>query len=130
MSLDLFWLVCTALLSTLIPAVYLTGRVQTAGGTQWAFGNRETELKVPDWTARAIRAHNNLTENLAPFAILVIAAHLAGKSGGLTAMGAAIFFWARVAHLAIYTAGIIGLRTLVFFVGTAGEIMILVALFS
>jgi uncharacterized MAPEG superfamily protein len=129
MAPDLFWLVCTALLSLLIPSVYLIGRVQTPGGTQWAFGNRDTHLPVPAWTERALRAHANLTENLAPFAILVLTAHAAGKSSELTAMGAAIFFWARVAHVAVYTAGIIGLRTLVFFVGAVGEVMILIALF-
>jgi hypothetical protein len=112
MAPDLFWLVCTALLSLLIPSVYLIGRVQTPGGTQWAFGNRDTHLPVPAWTERA-----------------VLTAHAAGKSSELTAMGAAIFFWARVAHVAVYTAGIIGLRTLVFFVGAVGEVMILIALF-
>ena len=129
MAGDLFWLVCTALLSVFLPMLYLVGRSQTPGGIDWAFGNRDTALAVPAWTDRAIRAHANLTENLAPFAILVIVAHLAGKSGDLTALGAAIFFWARLAHIIVYAAGIIYLRTLVFFIGSAGEILILIALF-
>ena len=70
-----------------------------------------------------------MTENLAPFAVLVLVAHLAGKSGEATALGAMIFFWARLAHVIVYTAGVIYLRTLVFFVAAIGEIMILVALF-
>jgi uncharacterized MAPEG superfamily protein len=129
MSGDLFWLVCTALLSLLFPTVYLIGRVQTPGGQAWAFGNRDRPLAVPEWTARAIRAHENLTENLAPFAIFVLAAHAAGKSSDMTALGAEIFFFARLAHFLVYTAGIVYLRTLVFFVATVGEVMILVALF-
>ena len=129
MTGDLFWLVCTGILALLIPTVYLVGRNQAAGGLTWGFGNRDTRLAVPAWTERALRAHANLTENLAPFAIFVLAAHAAGKSSDLTALGAAIFFWARVAHVAVYTAGIIYLRTLVFFVGSIGEIMILIALF-
>ena len=32
---------------------------------------------LPEWAARAERAHYNAIENLAPFAVLVIAAHLA-----------------------------------------------------
>jgi len=67
---------------------------------------------------------------LAPFAILVLAAHLSGKTGHLTAMGAAIFFCARLAHALVYTAGIIGVRTVVFFIGTLGEILILAGLFG
>jgi uncharacterized MAPEG superfamily protein len=129
MSPDLFWLACTALLSLAIPVIYLTGRVQTPDGVRWAFGNRDTTLAVPAWAARAERAHANLTENLAPFAALVLVASLAGKSGSLTATGAAMFFWARVAHVLVYTAGIVGLRTVVFFVGAVGEILIAIALF-
>jgi uncharacterized MAPEG superfamily protein len=129
MAGDLFWLVCTALLSLLIPTVYLVGRTQTPGGLAWAFGNRDTKLTTPAWAERAVRAHANLTENLAPFAIFVLAAHAAGKSNDTTALGAAIFFWARVAHLAVYAAGIVYLRTLVFAVGVIGEVMILMQLF-
>ena len=129
MAGDLFWLVCTALLSLVLPTIYLVGRVQTPGGQAWAFGNRDTSLAVPGWTARAIRAHDNLTENLAPFAIFVLVAHAAGKSSGTTELGAMIFFFARVAHFLVYTAGIVYLRTFVFFIGTVGEVMILIALF-
>jgi len=128
MTADVFWLVCTALLSSAIPVIYLSGRVQTPGGVQWAFGNRDSALTVPAWAERAQRAHVNLTENLAAFAILVLAAQISGKSGSLTAFGAAIFFWARVAHVLVYTAGIVGVRTLVFFIGTFGEVLILTAL--
>jgi len=127
---DLWMLVYSGLLSLLIPVIYLTGRVQTPGGMQWAFGNRDTTLKIPDWAERAQRAHANLTENLAPFAILVLVAHASGHANSTTAVGAQMFFWARVAHLIIYTAGITVLRTLVFFVGAAGEVLILVQLFS
>jgi uncharacterized MAPEG superfamily protein len=60
------------------------------------------------------------------FAILVLVAHLSGQANDLTALGARIFFWARVAHIIVYTAGIVGLRTLVFGAGLAAEILILV----
>lgn len=129
MSTDLFMLVCTAILAMTIPTIYLVGRIQTSGGMQWALGNRETPLEVPAWAERAQRAHLNLTENLAPFAALVIVAHLTGTAGSLSALGATLFFWARVAHVLVYTAGLIGVRTAVFFVGVFGEILILVQLF-
>jgi uncharacterized MAPEG superfamily protein len=66
---------------------------------------------------------------LAPFAILVIVAHLTGKANSTTALGATLFFWARVAHAATYLAGIIYARTAAFFVGVVGELMILSQLF-
>ena len=69
---------------------------------------------VPEWAARAQRAHLNLLQNLAPFAILVLVAQVSGKANATTALGETIFLWARVAHAAICIAGIKYLRTLVF----------------
>ena len=129
MTTDLTMLVWTALLCLSIPVIYLAGEFQTPGGLEWGLGNRTEPLKLPEWAARAKRAHLNLIENLAPFAIFVLAAHVSGKANGMTALGAEIFFCARVAHVAVYTAGIIGLRTAVFFIGTAGELLILIQLF-
>ena len=129
MTTDLMMLVGTALLCLSIPGVYLVGEVQTPGGFEWGLGNRAAPLQLPEWAARAKRAHYNLVENLAPFAILVLVAQVSGKANGMTALGAEIFFLARVAHVAVYTAGITGLRTAVFFVGTAGELLILFQLF-
>lgn len=130
MTTDLWMLVWTALLGLLMPAVYLVGRTQAPGGMEWALGNRNQPLEIAPWTARAIRAHHNLTENLAPFAILVLVAHVTGRANGMTALGATIFFWARVAHFAVYTAGLIGVRTAVFFLGAFGELLILFQLWG
>lgn len=129
MTTDLMMLVCTAVLCLLIPAIYLAGEFQTPGGLEWGLGNREKPLTLPEWAARAKRAHLNLIENLAPFTILVLVAQVSGKANGMTALGAEIFFLARVAHVAVYTAGLVGVRTAVFFIGTAGELLILLQLF-
>ena len=118
-------LVWSALLSLLMPTVYLAGRSSVPGGLAWGFGNRDVPLPVGAWVRRAERAHANLVENLAPFAILVLVAHVAGKANATTALGATLFFWGRVAHAAVYVAGIPYVRTAAFFVGTAGELLIL-----
>jgi uncharacterized MAPEG superfamily protein len=125
MTTDLSMLVWSGLLCVLLPTVYLVGRSSQPGGLAWGFGNRDVPLAVPDWVRRAERAHANLVENLAPFAILVLVAHVAGKANATTALGATLFFWGRVAHAAVYVAGIPYLRTAAFFVGTVGELMIL-----
>lgn len=125
MTTDLWMLVWTVVLAIVFPFIYAPGRLMSSGGAAWAFGNRDQDLAVPDWTARAVRAHLNLTENLAPFAILVIVAHLTGKANSTTALGATLFFWGRVAHALTYTAGLIYVRTIVFFIAAIGELMIL-----
>lgn len=128
MTTDLWMLVLTGLWGSLIPLLYLVGRLQANGGFTWAFGNRETALEVAPWVSRTVRAHHNLTENLAFFAILVLVAHVTGKANELTALGATMFFFARVAHTLIYALGTIYLRTVAYFVGVAGEILILLQL--
>ena len=130
MSSDLWMLVATGLLASIIPLIYGAGRIKVPGGLAWAFGNRDNPLEVAPWVSRAVRAHQNLTENIGPFAILVVTAHLAGKANAATALGAALFFYGRVAHLITYTAGLVYVRTAVFFVAVAGEIAILVQLFK
>ncbi|MBU6458119.1 MAG: MAPEG family protein, partial [Bradyrhizobium sp.] len=57
-------------------------------------------------------------------------AHITGKSNDTTAAGAAIFFWARVAHLIVYVAGLKYVRTIAWFGGWAGGVMILMQLFK
>lgn len=128
MTTDLWMLVLTGLLASVMPLVYGAGRVGVPGGVGWAFGNRETPMSFAPWVGRAVRAHANLTENIGPFAILVLVAHVAGKANGATALGATLFFWGRVAHLVTYAAGLIYVRTAAFLVAAAGEIIILVQL--
>lgn len=129
MTTDLWCLVWTAVLAVLIPNIYLVGRMQAPGGMEWMLGNRDTPLEAAAWVGRAVRAHANLLEGLTPFAVLVLVAHVAGKANGWTALGAEMFLVARIAHFAIYSAGVPGLRTLAFTVGVAGELLILLQLF-
>jgi uncharacterized MAPEG superfamily protein len=131
MTTDLWMLVWTAMLCLTIPVVYASGRLSSPGGLAYGVGNRDGDppSAEPAWVGRAVRAHANLVENLAVFAILVLVAHVAGKANAATAYGAVLFFWARVAHFVVYTLGIPWVRTVAFGVGIAGEIMILRQLF-
>ena len=65
-----------------------------------------------------------MIENLVLFAALVLIAAVAGKANATTAMGAMIFFWARLAYAVIYLIGIPWLRTLAWFVSVIGMAMI------
>ncbi len=125
MTTDLFMLTMTAVLNLLIPVVYGYAQSTAPGGLEYGTGNRDEPFPLPAYGERAKRAHTNLTENLAPFAVLVLVAHLTGLANSTTALGATIFFLARVAHALTYIFGIKVVRTIVFFIGIAGEIMIL-----
>lgn len=123
-------LVATAVLCVATTCIYGAGRFMQAGGAVWAAGNREHDFPVPGWVARAVKAHANLVENLAPFAILVLVAHVSGKSSAATALGASIFFWCRAAHLVAYVAGWKYLRSVLWFAAWGGASLILLALFK
>jgi uncharacterized MAPEG superfamily protein len=130
LTTDLRMLVYTGVLALSLPMVYLIGRTRTPGGLKWGLGNRGEAMQFPAWSERAHRAHANLVENLAPFAILVLVAHLSGQANDLTALGARIFFWARVAHAAVYIAGVTGVRSLIFIASIAAEILIMLQILA
>jgi uncharacterized MAPEG superfamily protein len=75
-------------------------------------GNRDDLPPPTRFQARAQRTVNNHIENLVIFAPLLIAAVLAHRTGSWTALGAQLYFWGRLAHAALYLAGIAGVRTL------------------
>jgi uncharacterized MAPEG superfamily protein len=128
MTTDLWMLVLSAVLCLLLPLPYLVARGTTPGGAAWGLGNREEDFRFAAWAGRAERAHRNLVENLAPFAILVLVAHVTGRANATTALGATLFFWGRLLHAVIYLAGIPYLRTAVFFVSIVGDVLILLQL--
>ena len=108
----------------LILASMIRVRGWTFPGLLQAFSNRD---KVPDassFAARAERTAYNTLENFVLFAALALAAHAAGATGQRAEMGAEIFFWARIAYIPIYFAGIPFLRTGVYFISIAGLGMI------
>jgi uncharacterized MAPEG superfamily protein len=93
-------------------------------GMMVAFGNREAVVAPLGLGGRADRAANNQIEAMAMFLALVLAASIAGKAPQ-AAMGATVFFWARVVYWPVYLAGIPVLRTLVWLVSIVGLILIL-----
>jgi uncharacterized MAPEG superfamily protein len=91
-------------------------------------GNRENLPAIEGWAGRAQRAHRNMLESLVIFAALVLVAQLAGKTNGVTAFGAKLFFWSRLAYAPVYVIGIPWLRTGLWGVSFAGLLQILTQL--
>lgn len=99
-------------------------------GLKWNAGNRDGDAKpLTGVAARAGRASQNFLETFPFFAVAVLAVVLAHRNTGHTALGAQIYFWARVAYWPIYAAGIPYLRTAVWIVAFWGFLQVLEALF-
>jgi uncharacterized MAPEG superfamily protein len=128
MTPDLKYLVWSAVLTFLQMVVAAFGANATVGLPALA-GNRESLPPIEGWAGRAARAHRNMLESIALFAILVLVAHVTQRANAQTALGAAVFFWARLAYAFIYVAGIPWLRTAVWGVSVVGLVMILAQLF-
>ena len=105
-----------ALVLVLPPLVALIRR----SGWRTALGNRADLPPFPEWANRATRAQRNMVDTLVPFLAIVLAVQMAGASNENTQLGAALFFWGRVAHAGVYIAGIPYVRTLAFLVSLNG----------
>ena len=121
----LVWSAALALVQMLVAAAGAQGQV----GLPALAGNREGLPPLTGWAGRAKRAHYNMLESLVVFAIVVIAAHLAGKANATTALGAALFFWARLSYAIVYLIGVPWLRTAIWAVSMAGIVLIFLQLF-
>ena len=123
MTLELTYLVWSTILTLVLVVIAVAGGTQQVGLPTLA-GNREGLPEMTGWAGRAQRAHWNMLESLVLLAILVFTAQLSGRTNAVTALGAAVFFWARVAHAVLYLAGIPWLRTGAWLASIVGLLMI------
>ena len=117
MSTDLAYLAYTAMLTAALWVPYVVAQVKTNGPLTPGNYRDPTPRPLPLWGKRADRAYLNAVEVFAPFAALVIIAHLSGKSNAMTAFWAECFFWLRVVHAVVYWFAIPYIRTIVFTLG-------------
>ena len=127
MSPDLKLLVWSTALTVVQMVIAALGAMLQVGLPVLA-GNREGLPEFAGWAGRAQRAHRNMLESLVLFAALVLVAQAAGKANAMTALGAQLFFWARLVYAPVYIAGIPWLRTGVWFVSIVGLILIFLQL--
>ena len=116
----LAWTVALAFVQMLIAASAATLQV----GLPMLAGNRDNLPKFVGWAGRAQRAHFNMLESLVLFAVLVLLAQVTGRLNATTALGAQLFFWARLVYAAVYIVGGPWLRTAVWAVSIVGLLLI------
>ena len=123
MSLDLKYLLFSTLLM-FVQVLIAAASANQAVGLNALAGNREDLPVLTGFAGRARRAHLNMLENMVLFAALVLIAAVAGKANSTTAMGALVFFWARIVYAMIYLLGVPWLRTAAWVVSVVGMAMI------
>lgn len=94
-------------------------------GSGYNAGARDEQRQPGGMAGRAERALRNYLETFPLFAALALAIVVTGKAGWWSGLGAALYFWARVAYLPLYLAGVPYLRSLAWAVATGGLVIIL-----
>ncbi|HEU5296520.1 MAG TPA: MAPEG family protein [Burkholderiaceae bacterium] len=126
MSKELTWLGLTIGATALFCLPYVLNRIAVRGLWGMFANPSPDDTALSPWAQRAQRAHTNAVENLVLFAPIVLCATQLQRADGLTALACAVYFWSRLAHFVVYTAGIPVARTLAFF-GGWGATMVLAA---
>lgn len=93
-------------------------------------GPRDLRPATPVLTGRMERALRNMLEALPIFLPLALLAELRGIEAGWAITGAMVFTLARVAYVPAYGSGIVWLRSLIWAIGHAGLVMMLVGVLS
>lgn len=130
MSIELKMLLWAVVLG--LVQIGVVASLSTAGrGLAWAAGPRD-EVKPPltGVAGRLERALRNFVETFPYFAVGVLMLALLQRSTAETALGAQLYFWARLAYVPLYAAGIAYLRTVVWAVALVGLLMVLKPLFG
>ena len=121
----LVWSIVLGLVQMIIAVSGLIGK----RGLGWAASARDAQLPpVVGATARLNRASANFLETFVFFVAAVLAGYVLQRHSAMTALGAQLYFWARLVYVPIYALGIPYLRTLVWTVSIVGIVLLLVPL--
>src|SRR6266850_1845031 len=127
---ELFWLTLTVIFTGLLWIPYILNRCQVRGLTGAMANPSRNDKPHADWANRLMFAHDNAIENLIIFAPLVLILNDLDYSTKWTVYACAVYFWARVAHLIVYTLGLPVFRTLAFTVGFLAQAVLALAIFK
>lgn len=98
-------------------------------GIGWALGPQDENRDQSVVAARIQRALRNYLETLPAFIALALTLAVTEMGTATSALGAAIWFWARVAYIPAYASGIPLVRSVAFFASLAGLAMMILPLF-
>ncbi|HEX8232678.1 MAG TPA: MAPEG family protein [Caulobacteraceae bacterium] len=93
-------------------------------GLEWARGPRDEPRPATGAAARLERAFANFQETFPLFAASVLVVIALDETGRLSAWGSIAYVLARIAYVPLYAAGVPRVRSLVWFIGFLGLLMV------
>ncbi len=114
----------------LVVAIMLQGQLATRElGVGWNAGPRDGDRHPTGVLAgRAQRALDNFKETYPAFIALALALAVSGRTGGLGAIGALLWFGARIVYHPLYLFGVPYVRSLVWVASMFGLLLMLIRL--
>jgi len=106
----------------LLVHIFAAGHFKTKQyGLEWNMGARDgTQPPLNDVAGRMVRAQANFLETLPIAIIALVGVVVAGRSGGISALGGWIWLGARVIYIPLYGYGVPKVRTIVYFASLIG----------
>jgi len=99
-------------------------------GIGWALGAQDEPREQNLVAGRIQRALRNYLETFPAFAALALIIAVTETGSALSATGAAVWFWARVAYVPAYASGIPLVRSVAWFASIGGLIAMILAILS
>ena len=122
-------MLCWSVVLGLVQLVIATTLATKDQGLPYNLSPRDQAApQVTQVTARLQRAFGNFRETFVYFAVAVVLVSMLNKTNATTALGAQLYFWARVVYVPVYAAGLPVVRTLVWTASIVGLVMVLGAL--
>lgn len=99
-------------------------------GNAYTVGARDEARPSTGLAGRMERALRNFLETFPIFAAVVLAVHATERASGWSEVGAQIYFWARLAYVPAYAAGLPWVRTFIWQIAAIGIVLCMVPLFD
>ena len=127
---EIYWLFLTITMTSLLWIPQIIHSVLKVGPTKALLYPNEATTHYAEWAKRSKAAHKNAVENLIIFAPLTIFVVILGAENEITAITAIVYFFARVVHYFMHTLAVPLMRTLMFLIGFACQIMMAFTIFN
>jgi uncharacterized MAPEG superfamily protein len=121
-------MLCWSVVLGLVQLVIATSLATKDQGLPYNLSPRDLPSPpVSIMAGRFQRAFGNFRETFVYFAVAVLLVTMTASSNSMSALGAQIYFWARLIYVPVYAAGIPVVRTIVWTASIVGLVMVLLA---